>query len=104
MKQAQPLGLKMDQARARFRRCQIWREGDAGAAEGPGEASAAGGDANPDRPGDAVPQIFVSLVIENMWNPDAGQPPDNLIHVIQQSRQILPYLFGNSVSGRWRSL
>ena len=24
-----------------------------------------------------------------MWNPDAGQPPDNLIHAIQESGQIL---------------
>ena len=56
MKQAQALGQKMDQARARFRRAvRIWREGDASAAEGPGEfrASAAGGDASPDRTGDA---------------------------------------------------
>ena len=45
-----------------------------------------------------VAQVNVSLVktvealtciIENLWNPDAGQPPENLIHAIQESRQIL---------------
>ena len=38
--------------------CRIWREGDASAAEGPREfrASTAGGDASPDRPGDAHPR------------------------------------------------
>ena len=44
-----------------------------------------------------VPQVNVSLVqtlealtdiTENMWNPDAGQPPDRLIHAIQESRAI----------------
>ena len=47
MKQAQPLGQRMDQARARFRRAV---ESGEKAAEGTGEfrASAAGGDASPD--------------------------------------------------------
>ena len=45
-----------------------------------------------------VPQVNVSLVktlealtgiIENLWNPGAGQPPDQLIHAIQESRAIL---------------
>ena len=45
-----------------------------------------------------VTQLNVSLVktlealtgvIENLWNPDAGQPPENLIHAIQESRQTL---------------
>ena len=45
-----------------------------------------------------VPRVSVSLVntlealtgiIENMWNPDAGQAVDNLIHAIQESRAIL---------------
>ena len=45
-----------------------------------------------------VPQVNVSLVktlvaltgiIENLWNPDGGQPPEHLIHAIQESRQIL---------------
>ena len=45
-----------------------------------------------------VPQVNVSLVrtlealtgiIENLWNPDAGQPPEHLTHAIQESRQIL---------------
>ena len=28
-------------------------------------------------------------IIENLWNPDAGQPPEHLIHAIQESRRIL---------------
>ena len=45
-----------------------------------------------------VPQVNVSLVrtlkaltgiIENLWNPDAGQPPEHLIQAIQESRQLL---------------
>ena len=45
-----------------------------------------------------VPHVNVSLVrtleaftgtIENLWNPDAGQPPEHLTHAIQESRQIL---------------
>ena len=45
-----------------------------------------------------VPQVNMSLVqssealtglIENLWNPEAGPPPDQLIHAIQESRAIL---------------
>ena len=45
-----------------------------------------------------VPQVNVSPVrtlealtgiIENLWNPDAGQPPEHLTHATQKSRQIL---------------
>ena len=45
-----------------------------------------------------VPQVNVSLVrtlealtgiIENLWNPDVGQPPEHLIHTRKESRQIL---------------
>ena len=59
-----------------------------------------------------VPQINVSLVktlealkgiIENLWNPDAGQPPENLIHAIQESRQILQNS-SVTLSGGWRNL
>ena len=44
-----------------------------------------------------VPQVDVGLVrtlealtgiIENLWNPDAGPPPEHLSHAIQESRQI----------------
>ena len=44
-----------------------------------------------------VPQVNVSLVktvealtgiVENMWNSDAGQPPEHLIHATQESRAI----------------
>ena len=78
LKQAQPFGQKMDQARARCRRAVESGE------EGEIRASAAGGDAGPDRPGKAhagvmpVPQVYVSLVttlealtgiIENIWKP-----------------------------------
>ena len=31
----------------------------------------------------------VTGIIENLWNPDAAQPPENLIHAIQEPRQIL---------------
>ena len=45
-----------------------------------------------------VPQVNMSMVkssealtgiIENLWNPDARPPPDDLVHAIQESRQIL---------------
>ena len=111
MKQTQPLGQKMDQARARFRRAvqsgkkalqalqkaqenfeqaqqevmQAWTDLDLLMQEAP-------------LPVMPVPQVNVSLVktsevltgiIENLWNPDAGQPPEHLTHAIQESRQIL---------------
>ena len=56
MKQAQPLGQKMDQARARFRRALVAGEKAMQAlqkAQGEFRASAAGGDAGPDRRGKA---------------------------------------------------
>ena len=55
-----------------------------------------------------VPQVNVSLVktmealtgiIENMWNPDAGQPPKHLIHAIQESRANYSDLFGDPSLG-----
>ena len=45
-----------------------------------------------------APQVNVNLVkslealtglIENMWNPEAGPPPEQLIHAVQESRAIL---------------
>ena len=45
-----------------------------------------------------APQVKINLVkslealtglIEKMWNPEAGPPPDQLIHAIQESRVIL---------------
>ena len=60
-----------------------------------------------------VAQVNVSLVktlealtgiIENLWNPDAGQPPDHLIHMQSRSRgQILQTSSVIHVSGGWRS-
>ena len=52
-----------------------------------------------------VPQVNMSLVksldaltgiIENLWNPDAGPPPENLLHAIQESRPDPPDLIGYS--------
>ena len=89
---------------------RIGRECDGSAAERAREfrASTAVGDTGPNGPGQAcagsplpvmpVPQVNVCLVktlkaltgiIENMWDPDAGQPPDHLIEATQDSRAIL---------------
>ena len=111
MKQAQPLGQKMDQARTRFRRAV--ESGDM-AMEAPHKAQdnfeqaqqeVIQAQTDLDRlmqeaplPVMPVPQVNVSLVrtlealigiIENLWNPDARQPPEHLIRAIQESRQIL---------------
>ena len=55
MKQAQPLGEDGPSAGQISSCCRIWREGDGSTAEGSRElrASTGGGDASPDRPGDA---------------------------------------------------
>ena len=77
-RQAQPMGQRMDQARARFRR----------AVEAGQKAQQAMLKA----------QVNVNRVkslealtgrVENMWNPEAGLPPDPLIHAIQESRATL---------------
>ena len=111
MKQAHSLGQKMDQARARFRRAvepgekamEALQEAQENFEQAQHEVFQAQTDL--DRlmqeappPVMPVPQDNVSLVktlealtgiIENMWNPDAGQPPDHLIHAIQESRAML---------------
>ena len=117
MKEAQPLGQKMDQASC----YRIWRVGDASAAEGPREfrASTAGGDARPDRPGDAhagsprcqqcqfhksnvsLVKIFGSFDRNHRKSVEPGRwtdghyrkhvdaDADHLIQAIQESRAIL---------------
>ena len=111
MKQAQPLGQKMDQARARFRRAvesgekamEALQQAQENFEQAQQEVMQAQTDLDllmqeAPLPVMPVPQVNVSLVrtlealtviIENLWNPDAGQPPEHLIHAIQESRQIL---------------
>ena len=108
MKQAQPMGQSMDQARARFRRAVEAGEKAQGAMlkaqanfeQAQQEVIRAQMDLDKlmqeaPLPVTPVPQVNVSLVksvealtglIENMWNPEAGPPPDQLIHAIQESR------------------
>ena len=94
MKQAQPWGQEMDQARARFRRAVESGEKVMlqKALENVEQAQQEVMQAQP------VPQVNMSLVKifgsldinrRNMWNPYAGPPPENLVHAIQESRQML---------------
>ena len=103
MRQAQPVGQRMDQARARFRRAvESGEKAPESRAQGQRElrASAAGGDASPN----GLAQANASLVSQrdpgqiigsfdrtyrNMWNPEAKPPPDPLVHAIHESRALL---------------
>ena len=110
MKQAQPFGQKMDQARAGFRRAV---EAGEKALEALQKAqanfeAAQGGDTGSNGPGQVCAGSPVASNASstsqrervqnlgspdgnyrNMWNPDAGQPPEHLMHAIQESRAIL---------------
>ena len=111
MKQAQPLGQKMDQARARFRRAvdsgekamQALQKAQENFEQAQQEVMHAQTEMEmimqevplPVMP---APQVNVSLVkplealtgiIENLGTPDAGPPPEHVIHAIQESKQIL---------------
>ena len=110
-KQAQPLVQKMDQARARFHRAVESGEKAMEALQKAQETfeqaqqEVVQGQTDLDLfmqeaplPVMPVPQVNVSLVksleavtglIENMWKPEAGPPPDQLIHTIHESRQII---------------
>ena len=93
MRQAQPMGQRMDQARARFRRA-------VDADEKAREAMQAQSDLHKlmlEAPLLVMPapQVNMNLVkslealaglVENTWNPEAGPPPDQLIRAIQESR------------------
>ena len=105
MRQAEPMGERMNQARARFRRAVEAGE----KAQRPRRTSSAAEvvQAQLDLhklmqeaplPVMPAPQVNVNQVkslealtglIENVWNPEAGPPPDPLIHAIQESRAIL---------------
>ena len=101
MRQAQPMGQRMDHARARFRRAV--EAGEANFEQAQQEVVQARMDLHKlmqEVPLPAMPaaQVNVNLVkslealtglLENMWNPEAGPPPDPLIHAIQESRAIL---------------
>ena len=99
MKQTQPLGEKMDQARARFRRAvQSGKKALQARQKAQENFEQALLMQEAPLPVMPVPHVNVSLVktsevltgiIENLWNPDAGQPPEHLTHAIQESRQIL---------------
>ena len=108
MKQAQPFGQKMDQARARFRRAvdsgekamEALQKAQVNFEQAQQEVMQAQTDLEmlmqeAPLPVMPVPQVSVSLVrtleawtsiIENMWNPDAGPPPDHLVHTQSGSR------------------
>ena len=111
MKQAQPLGQKMDQARARFRR--VVEAGEKAQAamlnaqtnfeHAQQEVIQAHSDLHKllqeaPLPAMPTPQVNAGLVkslealtglVENLWNPVAGPPPDQLVQAIQESRAIL---------------
>ena len=111
MKQAQPLGQKMDQARARFRRaleaCEKAQLAVLKAQEHFEQAKQEVIQAHSDLhnllqeaplPAMPSPQVNAGLVkswesltgqVENLWNPAAWPPPDQLVQAIQESRTIL---------------
>ena len=126
MKQAQPMGQRMDQARARFRRAveskekamQALQKAQENFEQAQQEVMQAQTELEKlmqeaPLPVMPVPQVNMSMVkslealtgiIENLWNPDAGPPPDDLVHAIQESRQILQTFSGYPVPGVWCSL
>ena len=101
MRQAQPMGQRMDQTRARFRRAV--EAGEAHFEQAQQEVVQAQMGLHKlmqevPLPVIASPQVNVNLVkslealtglLENKWNAEAGPPPDPLIHAIQESRAIL---------------
>ena len=110
MKQAQPLGQKMDQARARLRRAveagEKARVNVLKAQENFEQAKQEVIQAHTDMhkllqeaflPAMPTPQVNVGLAkslealtgLENLWNPVAGPPPEQLVQAIQESRAIL---------------
>ena len=123
MKQAQSTGHRMDQARARFRRAAEASEkaqdamlkAQANFEQAQQEIVQAQLDLHllmqeASVPVMPTPQVNVSLVksqetltglIENMWNPEAGPPPDQLIHAIQESGAILQTSSAILCQGRW---
>ena len=102
MKQARPMGQRMDQARARFRRAvdagetaqEAMLKAQANFEQAQQEVIKAQSDLHKlmqeaPLPVMPAPQVNMNLVkslealtglIENMWNPEAGSPPDQLIH------------------------
>ena len=108
MRQAQPMGQRMDQARARFRRAvhagekaqEAMLKAQANFEQAQQEVIKAQSDLHKlmeeaPLPVMPAPQVNMNLVkslealtglIENMWNPEAGPPPDQLSHAIQESR------------------
>ena len=70
MRQSLPLGQKINRARARFRKAvNLW-------ADTPME--------------NLVKSLEVLTgIVENMWKPDAGAPPDSLVSAIQDSKMLI---------------
>ena len=109
MKQARPMGQRMYQARARSRRAveagekaqdaMLKAQADFEQAQQEVvQALSASWCGKPPLLAMPAPQVTVNLVkslealtglIQNMWNSEAGPPPDQLIHAIQESRAIL---------------
>ena len=100
-KQAQPFGQKMDQARGSFRRAvesgekamEALQKAQENFEQAQQEVIEARMDLDKAHARSAVASNAKSTVktlealtgiIEKMWNPDAGQPPDHLIHAIQE--------------------
>ena len=109
MKQAQPLGHKMDQARPdlvklssrarrRWKHCKKrrrpsskrnrkwWRLKRTWTSAHAGSPVASDASSTTQR---KLGQNAGKAIIEKMWNSDAGQPPDHLIQATQESRAIL---------------
>ena len=101
MKLAQPMGQRMDQARARFRRAvetgekavQVLQK-----AQAQQEILQAQTDLATLMKEAPLPQVNKSLVrnlealtgiVENLWNPGTGPPSENLVNALQESRRIL---------------
>ena len=111
MKLAQPMGQRLDQARARFRRTveagekavKVMQRAQANLEQAQKDILEAQTDLatlmkEAPVPVMPVPQINESLVknvealtgiIENLWNPSTGPPPEQLVNVLQESRRIL---------------
>ena len=111
MKRARPLGQKLDQARAGFKRAvkagekalknvgkaqKIFAAAQEEVVQAQMDLEKLDGGAP--MPILAGPQVNVSLfktldsltgAVERLWSPDAGQPPEHLVRLIQESRALV---------------
>ena len=97
MKQAQPLGQNTDQARA----VEFGEKAMRALQKAQENFEQAQQEVMPRQNWRCSSRTLEALtgIIENLWNPDAGQPPEHLIQKIQANSSDL---FGSHVSGGWR--